>query len=919
MNIPFVPGEEPERGFRFGDERERIVYSRLAQLIGSGPAAFFKDTCILMQTPPPELETKAHLVGHCVREVEGSIRDTLQVLVISGESPRPKRKRKGQERSCDDKEDHRKDGHRAVIEQILATFGVKATDDLATHWVALVTGKASLARDAHRDGLRPPRTPGEELHIRWSHLVSIFDRVLDLAEANFSKYKSVIDAAINENTRKRRVAILRELPHTEVIQGYLFNAVESPDWIEVFEEARYFQHPPRPNREGSIVRYPVWSASAYLSRMAVDAPDQVARVVRIIPIPENPVVHADLINAACHFRLEALGTLPERELEWIQGQQSLHHYEERAIMQFVKHLIQLGHPQGVAILEAFVRPVAETRAGDAGRNHLPIPPEPKGLVEAWEFGERMEEDVLPLVEKLGHAGLELFTRTLDRAMRISQGERDVGFEDYSYIWRQALDGESSRRNSYRDVIIDTIIAYTARQIELDAKAAEPAVKTCLAHPWPIHRRLALHLMRKHLGTLHEYAVATLRRPEVLLDDRLRHEVYGLLHEIFPRLNDDKKDLILKTLTTEGSETEVASGGAERQRDLFEAIAGELPAPWQDYYKELAANQPASAHPDYYSYSDRVTWSGPESPLSEAELESIPLADLLQYFKRWEPIRQWHAPSRDGLGHVLTRVVSRNPKPYAEHANAFKELDVEYTNALLGGLDNATRSGLQFEWHAPIELLQWVVEQDASILHPRHCGGEGYPLWSWTITSAARLISAATQKKQLPPEHWEATIRVLEAILQNDHLLEREQEWRQSQDTYLNQAINMPRGIALQALINLGVLIASSQAGAPPESMGSAGDARLKRSVMALLTRHLNDASGHSLALRAVYGASLGQLLYADKGWVNRHRDDLFNAEGESEHRGRASWQAFITYLPPRVPFLHALREYYQHAVERRER
>src|SRR5437016_2058958 len=69
---------EPSRQpFRFEDPRQERIYCRLRDLVGHGPAAFFRDACRLM-AEPDDLQTTIHLVGHSLREIESALRAVLE-------------------------------------------------------------------------------------------------------------------------------------------------------------------------------------------------------------------------------------------------------------------------------------------------------------------------------------------------------------------------------------------------------------------------------------------------------------------------------------------------------------------------------------------------------------------------------------------------------------------------------------------------------------------------------------------------------------------------------------------------------------------------------------------------------------------------------------------------------------------------
>jgi hypothetical protein len=65
--------------YRLSDPRQTRTYERLARLVGPGPAAFFLDTCRLMDEGRPFRST-THLVAHLLREIESALRDVLEPI-----------------------------------------------------------------------------------------------------------------------------------------------------------------------------------------------------------------------------------------------------------------------------------------------------------------------------------------------------------------------------------------------------------------------------------------------------------------------------------------------------------------------------------------------------------------------------------------------------------------------------------------------------------------------------------------------------------------------------------------------------------------------------------------------------------------------------------------------------------------------
>jgi len=79
--------------------------------------------------------------------------------------------------------------------------------------------------------------------------------------------------------------------------------------------------------------------------------------------------------------------------------------------------------------------------------------------------------------------------------------------------------------------------------------------------------------------------------------------------------------------------------------------------------------------------------------------------LLSYLKDWKPSADFMSPSREGLGRLLTAVVSENPVRFAEHADRFQGYDPVYVSAVVQGFTQATRDHRPFDWQRILDLCQ----------------------------------------------------------------------------------------------------------------------------------------------------------------------------------------------------------------------
>ncbi len=139
------------------DERQERIRRRLL-LIGPGPAAFFRDACLLMQRQLP-LATTSHLVGHLLREVESAIRAVLKGIGGSSKTSSPSQS-----------------NHKREIEEVLKALDLGESDPGARAWLQLCerSDGHSLERLAHRDNLVHSHTKTCGFLVRYSDLSMVW-------------------------------------------------------------------------------------------------------------------------------------------------------------------------------------------------------------------------------------------------------------------------------------------------------------------------------------------------------------------------------------------------------------------------------------------------------------------------------------------------------------------------------------------------------------------------------------------------------------------------------------------------------------------------------------------------------------------------------------------------------------------------
>src|SRR4029434_10784880 len=101
-----------------------------------------------------------------------------------------------------------------------------------------------------------------------------------------------------------------------------------------------------------------------------------------------------------------------------------------------------------------------------------------------------------------------------------------------------------------------------------------------------------------------------------------------------------------------------------------------------------------------------SWTGPESPVTAAELAERSVADIIDYVRQWRPDEdagQGFGRSVEGLGGAIGQVVAGRAAEFADLAPDLVDLDPTYVREFFSGLETALSAGATFSWTGPLAL------------------------------------------------------------------------------------------------------------------------------------------------------------------------------------------------------------------------
>jgi len=725
---------------------------------------------------------------------------------------------------------------------------------------------------------------------------------------------------------------------------FFFDELKSPDWLEPLAAEGIFDKPYPPVEEKDWISFPIWPPSRYLVRVAAKAPDLVARFALRIPETANVRIHEDLTDAALAMPPEIAQRIVPKAIGWAKSKYQLRLADR--LGKLISHLALGGQiEKALALAKALLelhKEQKEPMEGFEGEK-LSYPPEPKSVLSDWNYERILKEHIPDLVSAEGLKALDLLCDLLEQAIVFSCGDEDAESEDYSYIWRTAI--ESHSQNEGRDLKGSLVSA--VRDASEAITAANPMlvreVVRCVRYnshnatprKWKVFDRIVLHIIRERPDAVGDLIREELLKPANFEDAGISHEYRLLLKKMFRALDLSDQQIVLGWIEAGPPDVDgwvqrvmEATGGGPSVEDTekykkawqlkrLAVFSESLSEPWAGRYRALEEEFGPPEHPEFSFYSIGVT-RGPTSPKRATDLSQMQEDELRQFLTDWTPEEEslGIVPSREGLGREISQMVANDPAKYAPFASSFEGLDPTYIRSLLQGFRDAIGQKKPFAWAPVIDLSYWVVTQAREIPGRKVDKWGTDPDWSWARKAVASLLSSGFLEGDgsipwhLRERAWAALIPVT-----NDPHPEPEDEVERkglsADPSHL--AINSVRGEAIEAVVRYACWVKRNLSNEGKKRLAAQGLKSMPE-VRDVLEAHLEPTRDPSLAIRSVYGRWFPTLHWLDARWATRNVKRIFpEAMGLRKHRD-AAWDTYIIFSMPYLNMLDVLRAQYSRAV-----
>jgi len=908
---------------QFTDSRQKRIGQRL-QLVGPGPAAFFRDSCRLMSRDC-DLTSKRHLVGHLLREIESALRAVLQPFAAAPNAEAPAQQDKNS-----------KDNHARGIRSVMAALGIPEDDPAAVAWLDLAgqSSATALNREAHRDNL-DFRKADAEFAEWWERVQSVFDVVLKKFEENYVAVFSMLDDLL-ASSRPDIDTLKSRVPGNYTAHEYFFSRLDSPAWIAPLVDGGMLGHPPDPEvvDDGTGLRHPGWPIVEYLERMAASYPESHQDVLTaVLSIPEtiNVRVHHGLLRVALNLAPVLSKALVSKAVQWMAGP-----YRPLSGLEYaklVRHLAAGGAESEALDLAATLFAVSAD-ANVPGSDVAPL------HVSSWEYDKSLELALPSLAEAAPRVALELVSGLLEEA--ITAGERarggsgdDHGGVDLSHFWRPAIEDHDQNRD--RDNLPGLLVK-AARDVALVAASRRPEsvpglVAALESRSRHVFRRIAIHLLRVRSQDAPDLVRAHLLDRAFFDDSCVLHEYYHLLHDCFGLLTPGDQAVIHGWIDDGPDKDDYAAWFKEREGsppsddqvsdycDFWRIkklmpISESLPEEWKQRFDALVARLRLPEHPDFPVYHG--TWVSPTSPLTLEDIRAMEPVELVAHLRDWVPPQEWDSPTPEGLGRLVTAAVADDPARYVPVLDSLTGIEATYVRGFLEGLRQAMETKKSFEWGPALDLATQVVHS------PWPTPDQSGPVddrdsdWGSTHKTIVAVIEAGLGSgvSEIPISFRKTVWTILESLVDDpDPTPEDESRYGEGGFDAVTMSINTVRGRAMHAVVRYGLWVMRHAPGTRDQEGEPEPDGVTVQEIWPVLNRHLDVIQDPSLGVRSVYGQWFPWIRLLGHDWAVLHVDEIFPRDSQHALWWTAAWIGYVMHTRPYDDVLPVLRPVYEHAVK----
>jgi len=467
--------------------------------------------------------------------------------------------------------------------------------------------------------------------------------------------------------------------------------------------------------------------------------------------------------------------------------------------------------------------------------------------------------------------------------RLRDVYKDVTRANASWLFRPAVEDHKQNHewggadNRFVEGLRDVLLTW----LDVDPVGAAPYVESLLAHDAEIVRRVALHVVSQRWNIFHN-SFSKFIRPELFARGHL-HELYCLLRDHFSSFTPQEMTLTVNSIrqipiSDKWTEPEISL--KRIQRDWLSAINGQGSTDADTWFATLNAEESLGRlieHPDFHSYMESWSGSGPTPFRAEQLIEFARAGSLIQQMNAFEPINSWHGPSRRSLVDALEEAVTIAPEMFLTVMPEFGDAQRAYQYGVISGFkrlwetpkEKAPDINWDKVWSVLMKFFEQLINNDAFWEEHVVDDLDLTPTRDWIPPLISEFLRSGTRNDEkvygedLLPRSWQ-----LICIL-----LEKSKAESEIRDDAMTQAINSPKGKAIEALFSHALRICR---------LGDCTRNKIHTSeweiIQPIFDIQLNKCLNANFEFSTLAGAYVAQIEYMSRDWLDENIERIFSAE-----------------------------------------
>ncbi len=701
------------------------------------------------------------------------------------------------------------------------------------------------------------------------------------------------------------------------VQREFWNLLDDEQWVPILKQEGFFDHPPSPEPvDGGDNRFPSWGASKYLARVVGRLPSDVAAVLAGMET-ENVSVIGDMLDAAKAMPIgDAAALVPAVRRAAAAGILWVHFKDASDLC---VRLAEEGDVDlALSLATDLFAPKDESQETGPSRS------------DSYWYKEGLRKVAPVLATRRAHTFLPMLCDWLEQLVRSTKSIDDESGDDYSYIWRPAI--EEHEENHEYD-LLGVVVGYVREGFECGILKGGLSLITALEllrnRRLRIFHRLSLHLLAKFGEKEPDLVTRTILNRHLFEDHRVIHEYAQLVSQQLPNIHSADRDewyrwvdegpdmsdfdeSVRQNLRREPTDTDRQSRIAYWKLQKLYWVRDVIDGRRREFYEGMLAEH---GTPEMADLNIRTSVGrGEQSPTTVEQLMATTFEEALEHVASWRPSDAF-GPSSGGLMLTFGDYVSRNPEEFSRKAQSLKERAPSVVSSYLRQMTAAVKAGRGIDLLAVLDLCEWVV---------------GRPIdekWQAARDEISALIETACQatgennKPRFELDEFRKPFWTLVRALCSDRSRSYIARDTSSDDLrvhdYLDLGLNSPRGKAVGAGLDFARWVALHLIGDGGTRDAVPGGILAIQELQELVEGQI-DPQNRSLEAMAIIGSRIGVINWIDARWLDLNADRLFDLECVEENPadafGWAAWNAFLVWVRPHVVFYHAFEKQFRFAV-----